>query len=171
MVSFLAVHGASTAVTHLKPWVSYTFNHYRFTDYKTQSFDPGSSAVITVDNSGKKVTGVVPHSLVAGLDLDTRNGLYLNTTFYYYDRIPLNDANTYYSDAYSLLNLKTGFRKTIRRFAIDVFAGVNNVFDTQYTSLLLYNADANAFGAPPQFYNPSPGVNFFTGVKLKFEFK
>ncbi|GAO44670.1 TonB-dependent receptor [Flavihumibacter petaseus] len=170
-VSYLLLSDREQLVSLLKPWISYTFNDYRFRDYKTQSYDDGSSSVITVDNSGKKVTGVVPNSVAAGVDLDTRPGIYLNTTFYYYDKVPLNDANTYYADAYALLNLKIGYRKTFNRIGLDLSCGVNNVTDTQYSSLLLYNADATAYGAPPQFYNPSPGINYYGGARLKYSFK
>jgi iron complex outermembrane receptor protein len=169
MMSYVISNDAAKAVSFLKPWISYTYNSYVFTDYKTQSFDWGSSSVVTRDNSGKRVTGVVPNSLSAGVDINSKYGMYFNAIYYYYDKIPLNDANTYYSDAYSLLNIKTGFRKNINQFGVDIFAGVNNALDTHYTSLLLYNADAN--GVPPQFYNPSAGINYYAGVNLKYLFK
>lgn len=168
MLSYSVANDQTKPVSFLKTWLSYTYNKYTFTDYKAQAFDWNSSSVITVDNSGKRVTGVVPNSVAAGVDLDTKYGFYVNTIYYYYDKIPLNDANTYYSDAYSLLNVKLGFRKNIKRFGADVFAGVNNVLDTHYSSLLLYNADANAFGAPPQFYNPSVGINYYGGLIVKY---
>lgn len=170
-LSFIAINDPTKRIAFLKPWISYTYNNYLFEDYKTQSFDWATYSVKTIDNSGKHVTGVVPNSLSAGLDLETKYGLYFNSLFYYYDKIPLNDANTYYADAYSLLNGKLGFRKNIHRIGVDVFAGVNNAMDTHYSSLLLYNADATSYGAPPQFYNPSPGVNYYGGVKIKYNFK
>ena len=169
MLSYIVMNDPLKTVSFLKIWTSYTYNSYHFTDYKTQSFNWNSSSVITIDNSGKQVTGVVPNSLSSGIDLETRFGLYFNSIYYYYDKIPLNDANTYYSDAYSLLNIKLGFRQTIQQFGFDVFAGVNNALDTNYSSLLLYNADAN--GVPPQFFNPSPGVNYYSGIKLKYNFR
>lgn len=171
LLSYVVLDNKEKAVSFLKPWLSYTYNHYRFTDYKTQSFDFNSGTVLTVDNSGRKVTGVAPNSLAAGVDLDTKYGAYLNILYYYYDRIPLNDANTYFSDAYSLLNARVGYKRDIKQIGIDIFAGINNVLDTHYSSLLLYNADANSFGAPPQFYNPSAGINYYAGVKLKYNFK
>lgn len=171
MLSYIVVNDPAKPVSFVKPWVSYTYNDYTFRDYKTQSFDWNAYEVVTVDNSGKNVTGVVPNSLAAGIDLETVYGLYFNTIYYYYDKIPMNDANTYYSDAYSLLNVKLGFRKSIHRFGFDVFAGINNAMNTHYSSLLLYNADATAYGAPPQFYNPSPGINYYGGLKLKYNLK
>lgn len=171
MLAYIAVNNPSGTLSFLKPWITYTYNHYRFTDYKTQSFDYVSSSVITVDNSGKAVTGVVPNSLSAGIDLETRFGLYFNGIYYYYDRIPLNDANTYHSDSYSLLNIKLGYKVQVKKIGFDISAGVNNVLNASYSSLILYNADANAYGASPQFYNPSPGINYYGGLKIKYDFK
>jgi iron complex outermembrane recepter protein len=171
MLSYIAVNNKNSAVSFLKLWTSYTYNNYTFTDYKSQSFDWNSSSVITVDNAGKKVTGVIPNSISSGIDLETRYGIYANAVYYYYDKAPLNDFNTYFSDAYSLLNLKLGYRKNIGRLGFDISAGVNNVTNTHCSSLLLYNADATSYGAPPQFYNPSPGINYYGGVKLKYNFK
>ncbi|MFT3750414.1 MAG: TonB-dependent receptor plug domain-containing protein [Agriterribacter sp.] len=169
MLSYIAINDQSGTVSLLKPWISYTYNNYKFKDYKTQTFDWNSYSVIDTDNSGKQVTGVVPNSIAAGIDLETWFGVYFNTIYYYYDKIPLNDANTYHSDAYSLLNIKLGFRKNVKYLSFDVSAGINNAMNTHYSSLLLYNADAN--GIPPQFYNPSPGVNYYGGLKIKYDFK
>lgn len=171
MLSCIVINDQASPVSFMKTWVSYTYNNYTFKDYKTQSFDWNGYEVITADNSGKKVTGVVPNSIAAGIDLETISGLYFNTVYYYYDNIPLNDANTWYSAPYSLLNIKLGFRKCINRVGFDVFAGINNAMNTQYSSLLLYNADATSYGAPPKFYNPSPGINYYGGLKLTYSFK
>jgi len=66
------------------------------------------------------------------------------------------------------LNMKLGYRKDIKRCRLDIFGGVNNMTDTNYSSLLLYNADANG---SPQFYNPSAGVNYYGGLTLTYNFK
>ncbi|HTG56520.1 MAG TPA: TonB-dependent receptor, partial [Niabella sp.] len=168
LLSYVIVNNPEKNLSFMKTWASYTYNDYRFTDYKTQSFDWATSSVITLDNSGKRVTGVVPHSLSAGVDMDTHWGFFGNLVYYYYDKIPLNDANTYFSDPYSLLNVKLGYRRAIGPLGCEIFAGVNNAFDAQYSSLILYNADAN--GIPPQFFNPSPGINYYSGLKLKYNF-
>lgn len=166
MLSYLFINNPTKSVSFLKLWTNYTYNDYLFEDYISQSFNWVSSSVITVDNSGKKVTGVVPNSLAAGIDLETKYGLYFNAGYNYYDKIPLNDANTYYSDSYSLLNLKLGYTQSFQRFKINISGGINNVLNTSYSSLILYNADAN--GVPPQFFNPSPGINFYGGFSLKY---
>ena len=169
MLSYVVTNDQSSVVSLLKPWISYTYNNYKFKDYKTQTFDWNSYSVVDADNSGKHVTGVVPNSIAAGVDVEARYGVYFNVLYYYYDKIPLNDANTYYSNAYSLLNIKLGYRISAGRLGFDISAGVNNMTNTHYSSLILYNADAN--GVPPQFYNPSPGINYYGGLKIKYDFK
>ncbi|HEY8387412.1 MAG TPA: TonB-dependent receptor [Parasegetibacter sp.] len=169
MLTYQFISDATKPVSQMKGWLSYAYSNYKFREYTTQSYDWSTNTVITLDHSGNKVTGVMPHSLSAGIDLETKCGIYFNTTGYYYDKTPLNDANTYYADAYTQINAKFGYKKSIRCFQVDIFAGINNAGNTQYSSLLLYNADAN--GVPPQFYNPSAGRNFYGGMKLKLVLK
>nr|MCU0355903.1 TonB-dependent receptor [Cytophagales bacterium] len=134
-----------------KLWLSYTYNDFRFRDYVQN----------TADFSGNWLTGIAPHVAVTGLDLQTRLGLYLNATFNYTDRIPLNDANTFFAPGYRLLGGRLGFRKDIRRFSLDVFAGVDNALDERYS----LGNDLNAVGN--RFFNAAPGRNWFGGVQLR----
>ncbi|HEX5155319.1 MAG TPA: TonB-dependent receptor [Parafilimonas sp.] len=171
MLMFAAINNPNKNISLLRLWTSFTYNNYKFRDYVAESFNWDNNTVIKSDYSGNEVTGVVPVSVSAGIDAATKAGLYFNTVFYYYDKSPMNDANTAYNKAYSLLNAKLGFREDIKQWlAIDVFAGVNNLTNTQYSSLINFNADANAYGAPPAWYNPSPGSNFYGGLKLTFNF-
>lgn len=170
MLVFAAINNYEKNISLLKAWTSFTYNHYLFKDYVSESFDWNTNNPVKLDYSGNKVTGVVPVSLSAGIDVDTKYGLYLNTVFYYYGKSPMNDANTAYNSTYSLLNTKLGFKKNIKWWGIDVFAGVNNMTNTHYSSLINFNADADAYGALPAWYNPSPGRNFYGGITLKYRF-
>ncbi len=167
-LSYLALGDRERTITLLKPWISISKADYRFKNYLVETFDWSSYSIVKKDNSGNKVTGVVPFNLVAGVDIDTKPGIYFNTVFYYYDRAPMNDANTAYSNAYSLLNAKLGYKTMTGHFGFDLFAGVNNAFDAKYSSLISLNADAN--GEPAAWFNPSPGINFYGGIKLKYAF-
>ena len=168
MVVFTAIRNSNAPVTLLKFWLSSAFNNYEFKEYSTESFDWNSNTVIKNNYSGNKVTGVVPTSISGGVDIETKCGLYGNAVIYYYDKTPMNDANTAYNKSYSLLNGKLGFRKAVKQFGFDLFAGVNNAFDTKYSSLINFNADA--YGYPAPWFNPSPGVNFYGGLTVKYNF-
>ncbi len=135
------------------PWISYTYNHYRFSDY-VQDVN---------DFSGNKLTGVSPNILVVGLDVRARNGLYGNITFTYTDKIPLDDANTSFADAYNLFGLRAGYRHQLgESFIFDLFGGVDNLLDEKYS----LGNDLNAVGG--RFYNAAPLRNFYFGLKGNF---
>jgi len=111
------------------------------------------------DFSGNKLPSVAPNTVAATLDIMTRPGIYTNITWYYSDAIPLNDANTEFASSYNLTGIRAGWRKHIsKKINLDVFAGVDNLFDVQYSLGNDINAAAN------RFYNAAAGVNYFGGV-------
>lgn len=129
---------------------AYTGQFFTFKDYQKQDND----------FSGNDLTGVPPHNLVSRLDVRTSLGFYLNLTHQFTDELPLNDANTVYQDAYNLVNLRFGFAKTLGRWDLEVFAGLDNLLDESYS----LGNDLNAFGG--RFYQPAPTRNWYGGLKL-----
>lgn len=136
-----------------KLWVSYTYNDFRFKDYVQN----------TTDLSGRQLTGIAPNIFVAGLDLESKSGIYLNATFNYTDAIPLTDANTAFASGYQLLGGRLGFKKDLRRFHFNIFGGIDNAFDERYS----LGNDLNAVGN--RFFNPAPGRNFYSGLTLRYK--
>ena len=49
----------------------------------------------------------------------------------------------------------------LNNWKISINGGVNNLFDTEYFD----NVRINAFGN--RYYEPAPGINFYTGVKVR----
>ncbi len=139
-------------LSNFKLWTSVTLNDYQFRDY----------AKDTIRYAGNKLTGVAPGIYVAGLDLTFRFGIYTNITFNHTDAIPLNDANTDYAKAYNLLGARLGYRKSWRKFSVDIFAGVDNALNEKYS----LGNDLNAIGK--RYYNAAPTINFYSGVKIGF---
>ncbi|MDB4926879.1 TonB-dependent receptor plug domain-containing protein [Mucilaginibacter sp.] len=168
-LSYLAIHDANRAITLLKPWITYAYSDYRFKNYIEESYISNTMTTIQTDNSGKKVTGVSPNMFNAGIDLETKPGIYFNAVLNYISKTPINDKNTYYQHAYTLLASKLGYHIPIGQFGLDVFGGVNNMLNAKYSSWINFNADASS--NPPTFYNPSSGINFYGGVMLKYNFK
>ena len=102
--------------------------------------------------------------MAAGVDLFTRPGLYANITYYYSDPIPLNDANSAFASSYNLLGGRIGFRKALgKKLSMDLFAGIDNAFDVQYS----LGNDVNA--AAGRYYNAAAGVNYFGGVSFQYK--
>ena len=122
------------------------------------------------DYSGNDVTGIAPHNLSAGIDFETALGFYLNATYFFKDEMPITDENDVYNKAYSLVNTKIGYERKVDTFLkVDVSAGVKNLLDESYSSNISLNA-ASYGGAPPAFYNPAPGRNFYSSISVSYLF-
>ncbi|HEX4849423.1 MAG TPA: TonB-dependent receptor, partial [Puia sp.] len=136
-----------------KAWISYTLNNFTYQDFKKNS----------VDYSGKKLPGVANNTVAGGIDLFFRFGIYINMTYYYSDKMPLDDINDEFASSYNLLGGRIGYKVNIdRKFTLDIFGGGDNLFDTKYS----LGNDINA--AAGRFYNAAPGVNYFAGVSLNY---
>lgn len=119
------------------------------------------------DFSGRRLTGIPDASAAAGITVSL-DRVYLGTDFYYLDKIPLNDANTEYVDAYRLLHLKVGYRQQIaKEFEMHLVAGVNNLFDEHYASMIL----PNATGQSPRYFYPGMPQNFYVNSTFRWNFQ
>jgi iron complex outermembrane receptor protein len=136
-----------------------------FTDYTFEEFVEAGH-----DYSGNRLPGSPRNTVNAGIDVSTGVGLFGNVNFQFIDAMPLRDDNSVFSTAYSLLNLKAGYKQTFfDRLDIEVSAGVNNMLDEQYASMHLVNA--NSFGGnAPRYYYPGLPVNYFLGLALAYRF-
>lgn len=134
--------------------LSYAYHHFTFVDYRKEG----------EDYSGNELTGVAPHTIVSTWSAQTASGFYGNLSYNFTDEIPLNDANTVYSDAYSLVQLKLGIKQSVaENVQVNVFAGIDNLLDEKYS----LGNDLNAFG--DRFYQPAAPRNWFGGVKINVE--
>jgi len=144
---------SSSFITTAGIWISHTWNKFNYDEFKQS----------TTDYSGKQLPSVPPHTVATGLDIVTKQGLYSNLTYFYGDRIPLNDANTEFASSYNLLSERLGWKKSLSgKTLLDIFVGGENLFDVTYS----LGNDINAAGG--RYYNAAPGINFFGGVSLHF---
>ncbi len=164
---YLFARDSNKTVSLFKPWINYTYAYYKFSRYTKESFDYIHNVPVTADYTGNRVTGVTPNSLNAGVDLETKYGIYFNAVLNYISRTPINDAGTYYQHAYTLLASKIGFRIRLNRVGLDLYAGGRNLLNANYSSLVNINADA---AGSNNFYNPSPSRNFYGGLAIKYRF-
>jgi len=134
-------------------WMSYTYNNYHFLDYVSG----------TNDFSGNRLTGVPPTVVVSGVDVILKKGWYANVSLNYTDHIPVNDGNTEYARDYKVFSARIGKRQNIWKFTnVEIFAGVDNAFNTRYS----LGNDLNA--AAGRYYNVAPGRNFYGGITIPF---
>jgi iron complex outermembrane receptor protein len=139
----------------LSLFMNYTYQDFRFRNYQ-QNND---------DFSGNWLTGAPPHILVTGLDISTRWGVYWHSTYHFTDRIPLNDANTFFAAGYRLLSSRLGYKILINnKLNLDFWLGINNALNENYS----LGNDLNAVGN--RFFNPAAPRNFFGGLQIKWIF-
>jgi iron complex outermembrane receptor protein len=144
----------------LNSYLAGSIGNYKFKEF----IDSGN------DFSGNKLTGVAPQKINAGITLNTNIGVYFSTDYQFVGEIQLNDANTAYSDSYTILNLKTGYRfEILQGLTSHISAGVNNVTNEKYASLILPNAVPTG-NSSPRYYYPGLPVNYYGAVSLNYLF-
>ncbi len=143
-----------------KPYINAAFNFFEFDEFIHDD----------EDNSGNKLPGVPNSTLNIGLDIFSESGFTFYSHFQAVGEIPLNDANSVYTDDYKLLNLKAGYNlDLIGNFKANFNMGINNVFDEHYAASVLPNA-VGFGGAAPRYYYPGNPRNYFGGVGLSYIF-
>ncbi|PPL03519.1 TonB-dependent receptor [Parapedobacter indicus] len=166
-LSWLAVDEADSRwIQRLRPFAAITYSDFTFIDYKIHDADDRVTDVF----DGNRLTGIAPWVINAGIDFNTKMGLYVNCNYLYNDHLPLNDANTVHHPAYHLLNTKIGYARVIRkRFKAEIYGGVDNLLNQRYSSFVALNAVAYG-GGQPAFYNPSPDRSGYGGLNVSFLF-
>ena len=140
------------------PRLSYTFNDHSFVD-----FVDGDN-----DFSGNELTGVPKHLIYSGLTLKQTKGFTFNLTHQFVDKISLTDANTQFSEAFNVFNVQLRYKgMVLDKLGFQLNMGLNNVFDTTYAQSVLIN-QRSFTDAPPRFFNPGNGRNYFAGIGLKY---
>lgn len=144
---------------NLTPYINASFNWHRFKDF----VDEG------VDYSGNELTGVPDIVFNYGFALTVdKFSLFANQS--YFGKMPMNDANSLYSDAYNLLNLKLDYSTQLFKLLnIKFNFGINNVFDTHYASSILINA-TGFNNVEPRYYYPGNPRNYYGGIVLNYLF-
>lgn len=153
-------------IINLRPFVALTYSDFKFKDYKTLN----AQGEVTASYDGNKLTGIAPWVMNAGIDLETRTGIYFYGNYFYSDRLPLNDGNTAYNAVYQVLNAKIGYKKQLGNcLELNVYAGLDNIGNKSYSSIVSLNAVGYG-GAQPPYFNPSPKRNGYGGLNLKYLF-
>ncbi len=135
--------------------LSYTYHNFSFRDYVKRGND----------FSGNALPGTAPSTLNWTLDVEFMNSMNLNFTYHYVDPIPLNDANTFSSQAYSLLNLRLAYQLPLSNSLLEFFTGIDNMTNASYS----LGNDLNAFGR--RYFQPAPEVNYYFGISLRLNNK
>ncbi|MEP6673991.1 MAG: TonB-dependent receptor [Ferruginibacter sp.] len=152
-VQYDIINKPGESLSNLKIWTSYTNHDFHYKDFKQ----------VNNDFSKKQLPGVAPQTIVAGLDIISRMGLYTNITYTYTAAIPLNDANSDIAGSYNLLALRVGCKNiSLTKLKLELFGSIDNIFNTKYS----LGNDINA--AAGRYYNAAPGINYYAGITLHY---
>lgn len=152
-LSYQLLPAASGLISSARIWASYTLDHFTYGDFKKNS----------VDFEGKHLPGVANNTFTGGIDLDSRPGIFLHLTYYYSDKMPLNDANSAYANAYQLVGGRMGYATNAgHALNLTVYTGVDNAFNAKYS----LGNDINAAGG--RYYNAAPTANYYVGLRVRY---
>ena len=76
----------------------------------------------------------------------------------------MNDLNSDFADAYTVVSLAFGFMQQTPRGALTEYLRVDNLTDRNYVGSVIVN-EANG-----RYYEPSPRRNMTVGVQAKLQF-
>ena len=142
------------------------FTGYTYSDFRFEDFVDGED-----DYSKNELTGTAPHVLNAGIDLyPDGNGFFGHFNYRFVDAMPLRDDNSIYSDSYGVASLRLGYRYAFQQWELELYGGMNNVFDEKYAGMFLINASSFG-GQAPRYYYPGLPRNYYGGVLLKYLFE
>jgi iron complex outermembrane recepter protein len=133
-------------------WLSHTWHNFHYSQ-----FIQGST-----NFAGKQIPAVPLHSVSAGVYVKLKTNFTANISYSFIDKIPLNDANTAYADAYHLVGMKLGYEKKVgEKVSIVLSIGADNLLNENYS----LGNDANGFGG--RYYNASADRNYFVTIAFK----
>lgn len=114
------------------------------------------------DFSGNDLTGVPKTTVNSLLNFVLFKKLAVDYSHFYTSKIPLNDANSVWSEPSLVGNIQFRFPFKLDRTRLNVFLQIQNLYNEDYVS----GFDINAFGN--RYYNPAAKRNFIFGVNVDF---
>lgn len=144
----------------LQPYASFAINQFKFKEFINED----------QDFSGNKLPGIPDYTLNFGLDINIKKRFDLFTNFRRVGEIPLDDANSGYANSYQVFNLKAAYHfKFFKKIHLNIYGGINNLFDEKYAASILTNA-VGFGGNAPRYYYPGTERNFYGGLQTSFKF-
>ena len=160
-IEFLANYSFDVTNSILvKPYLNAAFNFFEFDEFINDN----------QDFSENKIPGVPKYTMNFGVDLKTDSGFELFINFRSVGELPLDDANSEYTDSYNLLNFKASYSlKILKSLELNLYGGVNNALDEHYAASIVTNAVG--FGSQaPRYYYPGNPRNYYGGLQLNYGF-
>jgi iron complex outermembrane receptor protein len=138
---------------------AYTWLEATFKD----SFTTGSGATASTIPAGNLLPGMPKSQAYARLHYGERR-FYGYLEGLYRSRVPVNDANSEFADAYTVFNLVVGLVQQGTGWRVSEYVRLDNITDRDYVGSVIVN-DANG-----RFYEPSPRRNMGVGIQAVLQF-
>ncbi|SDQ69483.1 iron complex outermembrane recepter protein [Chryseobacterium soldanellicola] len=129
-----------------------SFYQFKFENYKQDNND----------FSGNDLTGVPRTTINSLLNFTFFKKLSVDYYHFYTSKMPLNDANSVWSESSFVGNIQFRFPIDFEKTRLNLYLQIQNLYNTDY----VLGFDINAFGN--RFYNPAAKRNFIFGVKIDF---
>jgi iron complex outermembrane receptor protein len=117
------------------------------------------------DFSGNRTPGAPENQFYGELSYTHGSGVYGAIDLLAVDKLFLDNGNTASDDSYAVSTLRAGYRWEGGGWSLEPFAGVNNLFDEDYSA----NVRINAFGG--RYLEPAPTRNAYAGVRVGYSFR
>ncbi|SHF91724.1 TonB-dependent receptor [Chryseobacterium sp. OV279] len=128
------------------------FYQFRFQNYRQNEND----------FSGNDLTGVPGTTLNSLLNFTFFKKLSVDYSHFYTSKIPLNDANSVWSEPSLIGNIQLRFPVSLDKTRLNLSLQLQNLYNENYVS----GFDSNAFGN--RYFNPASKRNFVLGIKADF---
>ncbi len=114
-----------------------------------------------------ELTGTPRFSNNSSLGYSFRDKFHFTLQHEYTGKMPLRDDNSIYSEDYSLFNIHSSYKKNLGKIKLELIAGLYNLFDERYASMVLINA--NSFGGKaPRYYYPGLPRNYNLRLRINY---
>ncbi len=135
-----------------------TIANYHFTEFTD----------LDVDYSGNNLPGTTKNTWFAMANFNPTRNTTINLWHRCTGKMPVNDANSEFTDKYGVTHMEVKYIEKIKKLKLELKAGVQNIFDIHYASMLAVNAPA--FGSSlPRYYYPGNPRNYFVSVLIGIE--
>jgi iron complex outermembrane receptor protein len=151
-LSYQLISSSTGLINSARIWASYTLDNFTYGDFAKNN----------TNYNGKHLPGTANNTISGGVDLNSRPGIFLHLSYFYSDKMPLNDANTAYAGAYQLFGGRIGYSTLVKKSNLTVFTGVDNAFNAKYS----LGNDINAAGG--RYYNAAATANYFVGLSINY---
>ncbi|OCK51231.1 TonB-dependent receptor [Chryseobacterium sp. CBo1] len=128
-----------------------------FYDFKFKNYQQNEN-----DFSGNDLTGVPETTINSLLNFTFFKKLNIDYSHFYTSKIPLNDANSVWSESNLIGNIQFRFPVDFEKTRVNLYLQIQNLYNENY----VLGFDINAFGN--RYYNPAAKRNFVLGMKVDF---